>query len=82
MSLKVRLTVEAGIADVLEQSFSFGGLHLQTDARVVGTQVPLHVVQRVGHGVHRIDHKLHLPFLLVLGINPDAFLACGKRTRS
>lgn len=69
------LTVEAGVAYVLEQRLPLDGLHLRTDARVIGAQVPVHVVKSVGHGVHGVNHKLHLPFLLVLGVDPDALLA-------
>lgn len=69
------LTVEAGVAYVLEQRLPLDGLHLRTDAGVIGTQVPVHVVKSVGHGVHGVNHELHLPFLLVLGVDPDALLA-------
>ena len=48
---------------------------------MIRTQVPLHVVERVGHGVHRVNHELHLPFLLVLGVDPDALLAWGKEEK-
>lgn len=71
----VSLTVEAGVAYVLQQSPSFCRLHLWTNARVIRTQVPLHVVESVGHGVHCVNHELHLPLLLVLGVNPNALLA-------
>lgn len=75
----VPLTVEAGVAYVLEQSLPLGRLHVWTDARVVGAQLPLHGVESVGHGVHRVNHKLHLPLLLVLGVDPDALLAWERR---
>lgn len=69
------LTVEAGVADVLQQRLSFRGLHPWADAGIIGAQVLVHIVQGVGHGVHRVNHKLHLPFLLVLGVDSDALLA-------
>lgn len=75
----VWLTVEAGVADVLQESLSFRGLHSRANARVVGAQVLVHVVQGVGHGVHRVNHELHFPFLLVLGVHSDALLAWGKK---
>lgn len=68
------LTVEADAADVLEEFLPSGQVHLGADAGVLGTQVPLHVVEGVGHGVHRIDHKLDLTLLLILGINADTLL--------
>lgn len=71
----VPLTIEAGVTNVLQQSLSFSGLHMWTNARMIRTQVLLHVVQSVGHGVHRVNHELHLPFLLIFGVNPDALLA-------
>lgn len=69
------LTVEAGAADILQQRLPFRGLHSGANAGVVGAQVLVHVVQGVGHGVHRVDNKLHFPFLLVLGVDSDALLA-------
>lgn len=71
------LTVEAGVANVLEQRLPLGRLHLQTDAGVIGTQVAVHVVQGVRHGVDGVDDELHLALLLVLGVDPDALLAWG-----
>lgn len=71
------LTVEAGVANVLEQRLPLDRLHLQTDAGVIGTQVAVHVVQGVRHGVDGVDDELHLALLLVLGVDPDALLACG-----
>lgn len=69
------LTVEAGAADVLQQRLSFCGLHPWANTGMVGAQVLVHVVQSMGHGVHRVDNKLHFPFLLVLGVDSDALLA-------
>ena len=69
------LTVEAGAADVLQQRLPFRGLHSWANAGMVRAQVLVHVVQSMGHGVHRVDHKLHFPFLLVLGVDSNALLA-------
>lgn len=71
----VPLTIEAGVTNVLQQSLSFSGLHMWTNARMIRTQVLLHVVQSVGHGVHCVDHELHFPFLLIFVVNSDALLA-------
>lgn len=68
------LTVEAYTADVLEKLLPSSQVHLGADAGVLRTEVPLHVVEGVGHGVHCIDHKLDLTLLLVLGVNADALL--------
>lgn len=70
-----RLTVEAGAADVLQQCLSFRGLHPWANAGIIWAQVLVHIVQGVGHGVHRVNHKLHFPFLLVLGVDSDTLLA-------
>lgn len=71
----VWLTVEAGAADVLQQCLSFRGLHPWANAGIIRAQVLVHIVQGVGHGVHRVNHKLHFPFLLVLGGISDALQA-------
>lgn len=68
------LTIEADTADVLEQFLPSSQIHLRADAGVLWTQVSLHVVEGVGHGVHRVDHKLDLTLLLVLGISADTLL--------
>ena len=68
------LTVEADVADVLEQFLPSCQVHLGADAGVLRTQVPLHVVEGVGHGVHGVHHELNLPLLLVLGIDADTLL--------
>lgn len=70
----VALTIEANAADVLEELLPSSQFHLRTEASVVGTQVPLHVVEGVGHGVHGVNHKLDLPFLFILGIDPNTLL--------
>lgn len=75
VSLSVSLTIKASIADVLEESFSFSGFHLWADRGMIWTQVPVHVMESMGHGIHCVNHKLHLSFLLITGVDPDALLA-------
>lgn len=70
----VRLTVEADAADVLEQFLPPRQVHLRADAGVLRAQVPLHVVQGVGHGVHGVYHELDFTLLLVLGVDADPLL--------
>lgn len=77
-----RLTVEVNAAYVLEQLFASRVLHLGADPRVVGTEVLVHVVERVRHGVHRIDHKLDLPLLLVVGVFANPLLSCTSKTNT
>lgn len=73
------LTIEADTADVLEEFLPSSQIHLGADAGVLWTQVSLHVVEGVGHGVHRVDHKLNLTLLLVLGVNADALLTWERQ---
>jgi len=77
-----QLTVEVHAADVLEQLFAPRVLHLGADPRVVGAEVLVHVVERVGHGVHSIDHELHLPLLLVVGVFANPLLSCTSNTHT
>lgn len=58
-------TREVDVADVLEQHCAVNGVHLGAEADFTGTQVFVHVVQSVGHGVNRIDHKLDFSFLFI-----------------
>lgn len=81
-SVLVSLTVEADAADVLEQLLASGHVHVGADARVLWTQVPLHVVEGVGHGVDGVDHELDLTLLLVLGVDADALLTWGDNRTS
>lgn len=77
-----QLTVEVNAAYVLEQLFASRVLHLGADPRVVGTEVLVHVVERMGHGVHSIDHKLDLPLLLVVGVFANSLLSCTLKTNT
>lgn len=78
---QLSLTVEVNAADVLEQLLASRVLHLRADPGVVGTQILAHVVECVCHGVHSINHKLHLPLLLVVGVLADALLPCTSHTQ-
>lgn len=62
---EVAPTREVDVADVLQQHRAVDGVHLGAEADFAGTQVLVHVVQRVSHGVDRIDHELDLPLLFV-----------------
>lgn len=42
--------------------------HARAQARVAVAELAVHVVQRVGHGVHGVHHELHLALLLVAGV--------------
>lgn len=76
------LTVEADAADVLEELLAPGQVHVGADAGALRTQVPLHVVEGVGHGVHGVDHELDLALLLVLGVDADALLTWRDGTET
>lgn len=76
------LTVEVNTADVLEQLFASRVLHLRADPRVVGTEVLVHVVKSVCHGIHSIDHKLDLPLLLIVGVFANSLLSCMLETNT
>lgn len=77
-----QLTVEVNAANVLEQLFASRVLHLGADPRVVGTEVLVHVVESVRHGVHGIDHELHLPLLLIVGVFANSLLPCTLETHT
>lgn len=70
-----KLTIEVDGPDVGEQHGAFDRVHSVTDARCAGTQVQMHVVQRMSHRVHRVNHKLHLSLLLISGVTTDTFLS-------
>lgn len=75
--LIVAPTREVDVADVLEQHRAVDGVHLGAEADFSGTQVLVHVVQRVSHGVHGIDHELDLALLLVGRVLADPLVVCG-----
>lgn len=67
------LTIEVDSADVAEQLFAVDVGHARAEARVPVAELPVHVVQGVGHGVHGIHHELNLAFLLVAGVPTNFF---------
>lgn len=70
----VDLTVEVDRSNVAEQLLAVDAAgHSRAQTRVAVAQLPVHVVQGVGHGVHRVHHELNLPFLFVAGIPADFF---------
>ena len=58
-------TCEVDIPDVLEQQRAVDGFHPGAQADLPGTQIFVHVVQSVSHGVNCVDHELNLPLLFV-----------------
>ena len=72
------LTVEADGADVGQQLLPVDVGHARTQAGVSGTELAVHVVQSVRHGVHGVHHELDLPLLLVGGVAAN-FLQPWKR---
>lgn len=73
------LTIKADVSDVSQQLLAIYAAHAGAKAWISQTEVPMHAVQRVGHGVHRVHHKLHLPLLLVSGVPANLLQACNKR---
>lgn len=65
---------------MLEQMGAVDGVHFGAEAHLPRTQLLVHVVQSVSHGVHGVDDKLHLPFLLVVGVLPYPLLICNRQT--
>ena len=65
------LTIEVNGADVSQQFFPIDVGHARTQPGGSGTELAVHVVQSVGHGIHGVHHKLHLPLLLVGGVTAD-----------
>lgn len=67
-------TCEVDVADVLEQQRAVDGLHFRAETNLPGTEVLVHAVQSVSHGVDCVHHELNLPFLLVGRVFPDTFV--------
>lgn len=76
--LKPKLTIEVDGANVLEEHPSFNRVHLITDTHGPRTQVQVHAVQGMCHGIHSINHKLHLPLLFILWVATDSFFTWKK----
>lgn len=71
---RINLTVEADSTDVAQQLFAVDVVgHARAETRVAVAQLAVHVVQRVGHGVHGIHHELNLPFLFITGVTANFF---------
>lgn len=73
------LTIKADVSDVSQQLLAIYVAHAGAKAWISRAEVPMHAMQRVGHGVHRVHHKLHLPLLLVSGVPANLLQACNKR---
>lgn len=67
-------TCEVDVADVLEQQRAVDGLHFRAETNLSRTEVPVHAVQSVSHGVNRVHHELNLPFLFIGRVFPDTFV--------
>ena len=72
------LTIEVDCPNILQQCPPVCGLHRRAQASVPRTERLVHAVQGVGNGIHRVNHKLHLPLLLVARVSADAFLTCPR----
>lgn len=59
-------TCEVDIADVLEQQRPVDSVHPGAEVDSSRTEVFVHVVESVSHGVHGVDDKLYLPLLFVV----------------
>lgn len=62
------------MTDVLEQQRAVDGVHFRAEVNFPRTEVFVHAVQSVSHGVNGVDHELNLPFLLVGRVFPDSFM--------
>ena len=58
-------TCKVDVTDILEQQSAIDSIHLRAEANFSRTQVFVHVMQRVSHGINGIDHKLDLPLLFI-----------------
>lgn len=70
-----RLTIKIDGTDVTQQHSSIHRVHFVTNAHRTWTEVNVHAMECMGHGVHGVNHKLHLPFLLICRIPADSFLS-------
>lgn len=82
MDKRLKPTIKVDRVDVLKEHPSFHRVHLLADTHEAGTQVHVHAVQGVGHGVHGVDHKLDLALLLVLRVSTDPLVTCSQEDRS
>lgn len=65
---------------MLEQMGAVDGIHFSAEAHPPWAQLLMHVVQRVSHYVNSVNDKLHLPFLLVVGVFSYPLLICRAQT--
>lgn len=61
----------------MQQQAALHWVHAAADAVASRTEVLVHTVQGVGHGVDGINHKLDLALLLVARVTADPLLPCG-----
>lgn len=71
-----RLTIKIDGTDVTQQHSPIHRVHFVTNAHRTWTEVNVHAMECVGHGVHGVNHKLHLPFLLVTGVAAHLLQTC------
>lgn len=55
---------------------SIDRIHFGTEAHLPRAELLVHIVQGVSHGINSIDHKLHLSFLLIVGVLSYPLLIC------
>lgn len=70
------LTIEVNMADILQQLLAACLLHLWAHSAVVSTQILVHVMKSMGHGIDSINHKLYFTFLLIIGVFSNSLLSC------
>lgn len=70
-----QLTIEVDGADVAKQQTSLHWVHFITNTCGSQTQILVHVVQSMSHGIHCINYKLNLALLLVMRITIDPFFS-------
>lgn len=55
---------------------SIDRIHFGTEAHLPWAELLVHIVQGVSHRINSIDHKLHLSFLLIVGVLSYPLLIC------
>lgn len=71
-----KLTIKVYRPNISQQLFSVNGAHSWTQTNVAWTKIFMHVVQGVRHGVHSVNDKLDLSFLLIGRVSCNSFQAC------
>lgn len=61
----------------MQQQAALHRVHAAADAVASRTEVLVHTVQSVGHGVDGVNHELDLALLLVARVSTDPLLPCG-----